>query len=284
VDPGDISAQYLTAVIELQDGDVARARANFDKVRAQEPNHAPTLLNLAALDMSQQRHQRALTLLGEALNAAPGNREILDNAAEALNLLPPKVGATRQAETVRQLFLSQDAALRQSMAQRELYRWGSTWVGRQELEELQALEAEINKRIEELSAQYQGLERDIADIDTKYEANRVYMQRMESNRTFVGSDGKIYQAPLPAAYFEAERDNQLLLQQREQKLGEMAVLDQQAAQERARFPTPPFKGKLSYIGEDGVPVRLPPGGLDEAAMPETQPAARPDLPADPSGG
>lgn len=273
--PDDVSALYLTAVLELRQGEVGKARANFEKVRAQVRKHAPTLVNLAAINMDQDRHQRALTFLAEAMASEPGNREILDNVAEALNLLPPKLAETRQAEQVRQLFLSQDAALRQRMAQRGLYRWGSTWVDQDQLEELQAMEAEIKKRLDALSSQYARLERDVADIDQRYENNRQYMQRLEANRTYVGQDGKIYQAPLPPSYYETERDQRLLVAQREETVRALALLEQQAAQERTRYPTPPYRGQLAPIGEDGVPVpRATP--IDETTQPETtQPSTAP---------
>lgn len=273
--PDDVSALYLTAVLELRQGEVGKARANFEKVRAQDKKHAPTLVNLAAINMDQERHQRALTFLAEAMTSEPGNRPILDNVAEALNLLPPKLAETRQAEQVRQLFLSQDASLRQRMAQRGLYRWGSTWVDQDQLDELQAMEAEIKKRLDALSNQYARLEREVADTDQQYENNRQYMQRLEANRTYVGEDGKIYQAPLPPAYYEAERDQRLLVAQREETVRAMALLEQQAQQERTRYPTPPYRGRLAPIGEDGVPV---PGAtpIEEATRPATtQPSTQP---------
>lgn len=274
LDAEDISAQYLLGVLAMRQGEIARARASFDKVRDQEQDHAPTLVNLAVISIMQDRHARALTFLADAMEAAPGNREILDNVAEALNLLPQKESEGRQAEQVRQLFLSQDAALRQQMAERGLYRWGSTWVDRTQLEELQALERQIDEVVDRLRTEYTQLERDVANIDQKVEENKIFMQRLEANRTVIGEDGKMYVLPLPPTYYEAERDNRLLLAEREQKLAEMQVLEQRAAQERARYPTPPYRGKLTLIGEDGVPVRLP-AGMAAPADPQVGASTRP---------
>lgn len=257
VNPNDVSALYLMGVLEMRADEIGKAKALFEKVRAQVKGHAPTLVNLAAINIQQDRHPRALTFLAEAMAAQPGNREILDNVAEALNLLPEKVAQARAGEQARQLFLSQDAALRRQMGERGLYRWGSTWVEREQLDQLQTIEREINQKVEALQSQYLRLQGEVASIERRFEENKKYMARLEQARTYVDEKGRVFQRPLPPEYFEAQRDQQDLTLEREAKLNEMNRLDAQAAQERARFPTPPYKGRLEPIGEDGVPVRLP---------------------------
>src|SRR5687768_1405622 len=105
------------------------------------------------------------------MTAEPENRQLLDDLAGALELLPEKVGQSRQAEEVRQLFLSQDAALRQQMAERGLYRWGSTWVDRKQLDELEAMEQEIQQKVAELARQHDRLESEVASIELKHKIN-----------------------------------------------------------------------------------------------------------------
>jgi hypothetical protein len=206
------------------------------------------------------------------MTTEPENRQILDNVAEALELLDEKAAQSRQAEEVRQLFLSQDAALRQAMAERGLYRWGSTWVNRTQLDELEAMEQQIQQKVAELAREHNKIENEVASIELKHKVNEDVIQRMEANRTVV-RDGKIYQLPLPPEYYDVLAEQRDLVVQRDALLREMTALETQAQQERGRFPTPPYKGHLEPIGEDGVPVRLPPQGSPGAATgPATQPA------------
>src|SRR5690606_35246141 len=74
-DADDVSALYLSAVLALRERDIGRARGDFERVRAREPKHAPTLVNLAVISIEQNQHPRALTLLAEAMNRQPENRQ-----------------------------------------------------------------------------------------------------------------------------------------------------------------------------------------------------------------
>ena len=114
-------------------------------------------------------------------------------------------------------------------------------MGREKLEQLQALEKEIEARIAELAEDYGELQEDVRIIERDYQANEVYMQRLAASSVYRDEEGRLRQAPLPPAYYEAQRDQQILIAERENKLRQMAQLEAQPAQERARFPTPPFK-------------------------------------------
>ena len=93
----------------------------------------------------------------------------------------------------------------------------------------------------------------------RHQVNERYMNRLQANSFYRDKDGKIIRIPLPPAYYEIAREQEQLLAEREELFRQMAGLEQAAAQEQGRFPTPPFKGRLEPIGEDGVPVQLPPG-------------------------
>lgn len=275
-DPRNMSAHYLAGVIELKRGEIAKARDHLEKVRSQEPRHPPTLVNLAAVNIELGNHARALTFLTDAMNAAPGNREILDNVAEAMELLPEKVAEGRPADEARQMFLSQDAALRQRMAERGLYRWGGTWVDREELDQLQALEKEIKQRVADLAAQHDQLTTEIAGLERRHETNKRVMDRMVANSFFRDEEGRIIRIPLPPEYYQIAQEQDGLLAQRDALIRQRTGLEQAAANEQARYPTAPFKGRLEPIGEDGVPVPGAPAGAgpsDEDAA--TRPADDP---------
>ena len=271
--PENPSALYLLAVLDYRAGEHGRAKAGLERVRERLPDHVPTLVNLAVVNVRQNRHPRALRFLEDAMRLAPGNREVLDNVAEALVMLPANIADDRATAQARELFGVQDAALRAEMERRGLYRWGSAWVERAQFEELQALEREIEAAVTQLKRQYADLEADIVAIDRKVEENVRFLERTRSNSTRIDTEGRIIQLPLPPVYFEVEREQQQLAAERIDKQQQMARLEQDAQQQRQRYPTPPYKGELAFIGEDGVPVVMP-AEPAPATQPATQPATR----------
>ena len=146
-EPRNVSALYLLGVLELGRDDLGRARSHLEQVADQLGEHPPTLLNLGIINLRQNRTARGLMYLEQSMLAAPGTREILDNVAEALAGLAEKDAQSRQADRTRQLFLAQDAALRQEMAQNGLYRLGSRWVTREQYQQFEAQRAAVEEEV-----------------------------------------------------------------------------------------------------------------------------------------
>ena len=269
--PTNVSALYLQGVLEQSGGQLGQARSLFERVDKLLPDHAPTQINLAAVNLKQNRHARALGYLEGAMLAAPGNREILDNVAEALELLPEREAQSREGDVVRQLFLAQDASLRQQMSESGLYRWGSGWVTREESEQLEKARQEVEIQLAELDAAYRRIADDMEQMDQRLEQNAAFMQRMQAERTYIDDDGRIFQRPLPPIYFEVEREQQQLQAARQQAAARLKQIPAQVDQVKAQLPRPQFMGELTPIGEDGVPVLLP---SEDDALPSTQPTTQ----------
>ena len=259
------AGEYLLGVLAYEDGRLAEARSRFQKVRdlADAP-HAPTLSNLAAIEVDLGRPDRATWAMAAALDAAPGTAQIVDNAAE-LGQLAGDLD-DRNARRFRSLFERQEAELVARRAAEGLHRWGSGWVAGEEYERLSAIQGEVDAAVAELRREYDEVVEEVARVDERARANVLYMSRLEAASTGRDAQGNTVRLPLPPEYYAAERDNKLLLAERGRLAARAAELEEAAAAERAKVPAPPFAGALTLIGPDGVPVTLPP------AAPATRPA------------
>ena len=264
-DADDVSGLYLGGVLAQRSGDVTAARNAFERVRRQLPKHAPTLLNLAAINIKFNQQPRALTFLTDAMRAEPGNQEILDGVAEALAMLDDRTAKSRQATLARRAFDQQDAALKRQMEAKGLFRWGSKWVPRGQYDELKRMSDEIDRNVRQIQAQQQSLRADVQAIDRQIVENNAYMQQLDQSRNYVDKNGKVMQGPLPPAYFDAQNRGAAMQRERAGREGQAASLDAQIAAERSRYPTPPYDGAIAPVGEDGVPVTLPPAPGKPAA-------------------
>lgn len=272
--PTNVSALYLLGVLELGRDELGRAKSHLEGVAEQVGDHAPTMLNLGIINLRQNRTTRGLMYLEEAMLAAPGTREILDNVAEALAALPADEAESRQADRTRQLFLAQDAALRQEMARRGLYRLGSRWVTREEYQQFEAQLAAVEEQLEALDVEFRRLGDEIRMIDQKVESNREFLQRLQAERTYIDKEGRMIQLPLPPVYFEVEREQQALAVEREQAIQRQRQVSAAAEQAKAELPEAEYTGRLTPIGEDGVPVRMP---EEPTTNPTTAPTTQPGM-------
>ena len=249
---------YLLGVMALQEDDVQTARRHFEAVRNVQPDHAPTLANLAVVQTRINRADRAMWFLLQAMRGAPGNEIILNNTLEALQMLGGDSRDDRNAQQANTLFERQDEDLRARKAEEGLFRWGSTWVDQAELDRLKAIQAEIDEVVAVLKRRYDSVVVEVQRIEERISANQTYMQRLESSRHARDAEGNVITLPLPPEYYAAERENQQLWAERQRLVDEGARLEQQATAERQKMPRPPYSGELTPIDEDGVPVTLPP--------------------------
>ena len=258
--------EYLLGVLAVGRDDIAAARGHFRNVHEREPTHVPTLVNLAALQANFGQPQRAMWFLVEAMQTSPGNEPVLNSALEALRLLEPDERDEKNAQRALALFEQQEADLAQAKAEAGLSRWGSTWIDAQGQAAIRAERARVEERVAALKADYDAVAADAQRLDDEIRRNVQSLRQMEQASFRRDADGNYVRLPLPQTYYDID---QLVRQQtaQRQRLGrQMDALDQQAALERANLPQPPFAGKLAFIGEDGVPVTLPP------EPPSTQPS------------
>jgi chromosome segregation ATPase len=196
----------------------------------------------------------------QAMMSAPEAKEILDNVAEALNIVPKE---NQSAPVVLQgvkLFAEQDAVLQKLAAQQGMYRWGATWVTAKQLEELKADEARVKQQLDVLQQQFDAVQQKLGQIDAEFDQNQREMDRLAAQSVFVDRNGNTIQMPLPDQYYQLKRDNDSLTAQKQPLLQQQADLRNRAKDVQAQIPVPKFTGVQQIIGVDGTPMRDSTGG------------------------
>jgi tetratricopeptide (TPR) repeat protein len=254
-DPECATAWYLQGVLLYKQDQVQAARKAFEAANQVIPDHAPTLNNLAVIAWRQKQFVIAMNYYDRAMMAAPVAKEILDNVAEALNVVPPE---NQKAPVVLQgvkLFAEQDTELQKLAAQKGMYRWGATWVTANQLHELKAAEAKIKQQLDALQQQYDAIQMKIGQIDAEIDQNAREMTRLESQATFIDRNGNTIQMPLPQQYYQLKKDNDDLTQQKTPLQAQQQDLRNKAKDIQGGLPVPKYTGTQQLIGVDGTPVR-----------------------------
>ncbi len=262
-DPGNVSALYLLGILRYRAEDTNAAKRAWEAVASQVPNHGPTLNNLAVVNWRQNRLMDALGFYDQAMSAQPADLIILSNVAEALNALPKDLRDGAVAQRVYRKYVEQDQVLQKRMAEQGLYRWGNQYVTREERERIEAQQKEIQGQLDVLARRFDELEGRIREIDVQGEQNDRTLRQLEASSWQRTWDGRLVRVPLPAVYFEIQRDNERLKQQRTQSVSELDRLRRQARELQQQLPRGQFTSVQQLIGVEGTP----------AVVPETAPAA-----------
>ncbi len=124
-------------------------------------------------------------------------------------------------------------------------------------------------------AQYDAANARIASIDRTIADNQSTMDEYQrySYSATNGTDlrsryGSQYQVALPSTYYELQRDNQKLAEERKTQIAKLDQLRQQAHDLQKRYPVPKYTGAIRMIDVEGTPVDLP------EASPATQPTTQ----------
>jgi tetratricopeptide (TPR) repeat protein len=254
-DPDCATALYLQGVLLYKQEQISQSRKSFEAVNQLVPDHAPTLNNLAVIAWRQKSFVVAMNYYDRAMMSAPQAKEVLDNVAEALNVVPPE---NQKAPVVLQavkLFAEQDALLQKTAAQQGMYRWGATWVTAKQLEDLKAAEAKIKQQLDALQQQFDVLQQKAGQIDSEIDQDKREMDRLQSQSTYIDRNGNTIQMPLPDQYYQLKRDNDGLANDKQIIVQQQTDLRNKAKEVAAQIPTPKFTGLQQIIGVDGVPVR-----------------------------
>lgn len=260
-DPECATAWYLQGVLFYKQEQVQNARKAFETVNQIIRDHGPTLNNLAVIAWRQKSFVVAMDYYDKAMLAAPVAKEILDNVAEALNVVPD---ANQRAPVVlrgAKLFGDQDAELQKMAAQQGMYRWGATWVNGKQLEELKADEVKVKQKLDAIQAQIDAIQQKVGQIDGEIAQNVREMDRLQAQSTFMDRNGDMIQMPLPQTYYTLKTDNDSLAQQKQPLLTQEQTLRNQAKDAQAEIPVPKFTGIQKIIGVEGTPVR---GGAESS--------------------
>lgn len=247
---------------------VTEARKSFEAVVPIVPDHGPTLNNLAVIAWRERSFVVAMNYYDQAMMASPVQREILDNVAEAINVVPHEnQNAPVVLKGVR-LFAEQDTTLQKIAAQQGMYRWGATWVNSTQLAELKAAEAKVKQQMDALQQQVDALQQQIDALNAEAAKNQIQMDRLQAQSIIVDRNGNQIQLPLPDDYYQLKNDNASLTSQKQTLVDQQNKLHDRAKDIKAQIPVPKFTGVQQIIGVDGVPVRDVGSGAATAPSPE----------------
>jgi tetratricopeptide (TPR) repeat protein len=277
VHPENVTALYLRGVLLYQRNQLVQARESFEAAAQVLPDHAPTLNNLGVIVWRQNRHTAALNYYLQALQVSKLNAQILNNTAEALHALSGEQSKHAVAQRLSRAFLEQESQLQPVMAQQGLYRWGATWVQREQLEQLREIERQINAKLAEMAAQYDEAEARIGTIDQSIKETERSMRRIEAQSYVRDVEGRIWRVPYPSVYYDLERDLRDLRQERNALVRSLQTLREQARRVQQDLPVPQYTGVQQLIGLEGTPLMIPqdmsPDLLPPAMRAATQPPA-----------
>lgn len=272
--PGSPALLYLKGVVLYRQNQLVPARKAFEPVASAFPEHAPTHNNLAVILYQTHAQMPALQEYDKAMLADPGNRQILDNVAEALHGLPASQAKNDLAKKVAADFNQQDAGLQNQMASQGLKRLGSQWVSEAEYARLQAAQADAQRQQEAannaavLQAQIRQFDQQIAVATQNMNQAMALMQQQMAQQN-AGARGRQTQQS-GQSYFQLQQQAQALQQQvqtlTQQRDAKQRELDQlpRPNPQAAQTPTtqPAYTGKQSIFDERSLP----------GAKPATQPA------------
>lgn len=267
IDPQNPTSLYLLGLIQYTQNKIPQARQSFEAVSKAVPDHPPTLNNLAVILSRQNNPMGALNSYDSAMQAAPGSKAIIDNVAEALHALPDPQRQNAVAKKVARRFQDQDAQLQIALGQQGLFRWGATWVDQHTLDLLKAAEKEIKDKLDKMAADFDAAKTKVEDYDTQISETERTMRRMESSRYYRDSMGNLFTAPLPAGYYDLQKDLASLKSDRDKQLKILDDLREAAVKVQAQLPVPRFSGTQQLIGPEGAPLVMP----TAATQPTTAP-------------
>jgi tetratricopeptide (TPR) repeat protein len=257
-DPQNVTAMYLRAYLLAEQDQLVAAKKLLEETLALVPDHVPTLNNLAVVLWRQKQPAAAMVRYDRAMMVSPGNKQVLNNVAEALHALPEDARRGTAAQKARQRFESQDAQLQAELEPTGWYRWGSTWVNRDQLNQLREAERQIQDRLDALSAQFDDTQAAIRRIESDMEGNARSMRQIEASSYIRDWDGNFIAVPYPPLYYDLQRDNANLVRQREAEVMKLQSLRQAANEVRKQLPVPRYTGAQRPFGPEGAPLMMMP--------------------------
>ena len=271
-DPRGAAALFLRGVLLYKRDQFVDARKSFEAVNEIVPDHGPTLNNLAVILGRQKQWGGSMNYYDQAMLAAPVSRVILDNVAEALNALPASERSGIAAQRVARRFADLDRQLQAQLAPSGQFRWGATWVTQAQLDQLRAAEKEIRDKLDALAAEFDTTQAQITGAAEAISSNDRTMRSIDAGSFLLDANNNPVRVPLPASYYELQRDNDRLSARRQALVTKLDSLRTQAVAVRQRFPVPPYTGVQQFVGVEGAPVLAP-------MPPVTATTSRPVLPS-----
>lgn len=271
--PRNVSFIYLDGVIRLREGQLGMAKRRFSEVLEQVPEHAPSLNNMAATVVAQNRVDLAPPYLERAMRIAPDRPVLIDNAAELLRIIQISRESRRMShDRLARAFADQDERLQRQRAAEGLYRWGSGWVTKEKLDQIEAERRTFEQKRDEILKSMADKERERLELQRRIDSDYELLRWIENNSIFVDANGRIIRRSYPSSYWDAQRSIRENESRRDSLRDEIRLDEAELRRLEEAQPNPPFIGRLQTIGSEGVPVIVPPG----IEWPPMRPPKEPD--------
>src|SRR5262249_48546470 len=153
------------------------------------------LNNLAVILWRQNALMAALSHYDQAMLAAPVNKEILDNVAEALAGLADDQRKNVIAQRAFRRFAEQDKRLQEMMAAQGFYRWGATWVDRDAMQHLKDQEQQVNQKLAKANADADAARKQIDSLDHEIASTERSMRQIEAQALYRDGNGNLVRMP-----------------------------------------------------------------------------------------
>lgn len=259
MDPGNPTAHYLRGVVLYRQDRLPEARRAFEASLESAPGHGPTLGNLAVTLYRTNAVALAMATYDQALTVMPLERGLLSNVAEALHALTDAQRNNPAARRVQRKFDEQEKVLSERLArlpppEGPLFRWGSSWVTQQQLDEYRAAEARIQAELDQLAGEYDQTVARISGIDEQIRRNLDDMRRIELQSYGTDASGNPVRFPLPQIYFQLRNQTEQLRAERASVEARQAQLRARARAVQGQMPAPRFTGIQQLYAAEAAPV------------------------------
>lgn len=192
-DPNNPIALALAGLASYRLNEVPKAKAFFTKLVSVDPGSVLAENNLGVIAFQQKQQPEGLIHYTKAIQAKPDNRLVLDNAADAMGSYLGSKDIDAYRNLARQ-YGQAEAAMEADMAKRGLYRFGSTWLPKEQKEKYGADRQQILTAMAQLDAKYATAKQTIDQLDlqikeanTEYERATIDLANM--NISSIGTQG-----------------------------------------------------------------------------------------------
>ncbi|HVX85972.1 MAG TPA: tetratricopeptide repeat protein [Phycisphaerae bacterium] len=223
--------------------DLAKARAALTKLASVDPSNVIALNDLGVISSDQHNVAEAMNFYARAIEAKPGNRQVLDNAVAAMGAYT----GSKENDVYKNLarvYGAAEADMETEMAKRGLYRFGSTWVPTEVKSKVGNDRQQIQTKMAQLDAQFavakqslDHLDQQLASVQQQYDQTVTNLQSL--NMTNVGTTRGNFQG----TDFEAQRG--LYASQLQTLAGQKATL--QAQRDQAAQSLQPFYAEAAKL-------------------------------------
>lgn len=281
--PHHRDAYFFRGLLNLETRQYPAAAGDFQKTAELDPTFWPGWVNRAVVLVRGRNFPAGVLACQQAAAVGPTDGPyadlILDNYEEALHLLEPLATKLTSMQLARKDF---DGRLNARVVQeqrKDRMRWGSTWISRQEYQEIQDRIAWVDSMLEGPQARRTLARQRLAEAKDQFQQNSREAEAIENLLRHAGPGTVIPATTLARRSRLAEQKNDLLQDMREANES-LALADREIAELEKKRPRPPYKQTLLAVDASILDVMPPPFGLlpdlrPPASQPATQPASLP---------